>query len=281
MEVALKYHLALLVMLLLGPINENWSFFPTVSCTDFFLNFSWQIFLASILCLSDCSSFLPCFPTSVFLPIVSYAFFPDALKQSPLSSFTGLPDCQHDPRNYHFEEKVTTQLRVLYVDVIFQVTSVDWAPFFFHSGWKAALAHQPFPEFFLSESWVMMTFLRQLSSQWLFLWLPVGPDSSCYHWIFIALSTYESSWHEIYCAVWSPLATCDSTCGLTFSKWNKRKYFLTFTRHILNAKLPHVASGYHTGECGCGAFPGSGHGRSVGCPRRCFVVYFYSWHSWG
>lgn len=56
---------------------------------------------------------------SVFLPIVRYVFFPSALKWSPLSSFAGVPDCQHDPRNYHFEEKVTAHFRVLYMDVMF------------------------------------------------------------------------------------------------------------------------------------------------------------------
>lgn len=131
---------------------------------------------------------------SVFLPIVRYVFFPSALKWSPLSSFAGVPDCQHDPRNYHFEEKVTAHFRVLYMDVMFQVTSVDWAPFFSHSGWKAALAHQPFPEFFLSESWVLMTFLRQLSRP---AALPVASCGASQLWLPLDLQCLVNLWKQL------------------------------------------------------------------------------------
>jgi hypothetical protein len=103
-------------------------FIHIVSCSDFIIS---QDRFSCFISVLVTSSFTPCFPLSVFLPIMNHdGFLPSALKP-PSLSFTGLSDCQHDSRNYHFEEKVTAHLHVLHMEVTFQATSVYCSPSLF------------------------------------------------------------------------------------------------------------------------------------------------------
>lgn len=198
-------------MLLLGPINQNWSFFPLYLALNFFFishdRFFWPLFFALVTVHPSV------FPHVCFLTHREFCFLPWCTETVTPSSFTGLPDCQHDPRNYHFEEKVTTRLCVLYMDVIFQVTSADWAPFFSHSGWKAALAHQPFPEFFLSESWVMMTFLRQLSRPVAF---PVASSGARQLLLPLDLQCLANLWKQL---TWNLLCSMITSSHMRLYMW--------------------------------------------------------------
>lgn len=78
----------------------TWPFFKV--CTSCHLENSWtSLIIHPNLLLSSWFS-----PMSLFIHTLNYVIFFHSCTKALSSLFTGFSNCQHDPRDYHFEEKI-------------------------------------------------------------------------------------------------------------------------------------------------------------------------------